>query len=105
MSEAERDLKTKVFSLVSDYIPTNEPRNAQLARLLGSEMVNVRRQAFIEAAEIAEESAGGSGELLALASKGKDVVGALCHSEGLMTAKIIAAALRAKAEESGDGRT
>ena len=53
MSEAERDLKAKVFALVSDYIPTNEPRNAQLARLLGREMVNVRRQAFIEAAEIA----------------------------------------------------
>jgi|SRR6478735_6391005 len=96
MKDFENEIMAKVSALVGDYIPTNEPRNAQLARLLGREMVNVRRQAFIEAAEIA----GDFGPSRPMVSKTpSDLVKGRWEGEQAASANI-AAALRAKAEET-----
>lgn len=63
-----------------------------------AKLAEARKAAFIEAAEIAEETAQGSDHLLKAAGQAKDIQGALVHGEGVMTARIIATALRRKAE-------
>lgn len=97
------DFTGTIYSVAANKIESlqrelEEARQAEMVFVSAAE--NIRRKALFEAAELAEGSAEGSGELLALASKGKDIVSSLCHSEGLMTAKVIAAQLRARAEET-----
>ena len=110
-SRADDERPTKPFNLLLDAAEHIEQLRRELETVTGlwtfltakavelaTKLTEARKAAFIEAAEIAEETAQGSDHLLKAASQAKDIQGALVHGEGVMTARIIATALRRKAE-------